>query len=315
MGDCLHQRAVVRQYLARGFEVFLETSWASMYHDLPITLLRRPVSLTMQRQNAQREDALFSHARPHPDLTIQPRYAGGAVMSCQSQTVLEAMCLATDTDYATADYRLPVPDKWFDGVELPGWRESGKPLLIYRPLVGRHEWKGGALRNADPAGYNAMFAAIRDSYFVISVAALVPNGPDTLVGPQPDADLKFHNGELTFEQLAALFAVADLIFTSSGFPAILGPAVGTAVVNIVGGYENVGAHASGARFVPFLSIGPENKTGCHCFTSACRRICDKRLNLDTDLEYLRGFLSEKGIHFSDSPRSMFTTPPRIGMRA
>ncbi len=34
MGDCIHQRAVIRQLLDRH-EIWLETSWPQIYHDMP----------------------------------------------------------------------------------------------------------------------------------------------------------------------------------------------------------------------------------------------------------------------------------------
>jgi hypothetical protein len=311
MGDCLHQRAVLRQ-LMPDYDVYLETSWASMYHDLMadgLKLLRRPVALRTQTKNANREADYFTYRPNRVDRTLRVSYSGSQVLQTRSKTVLEAMCNVTGTDYAGADYRLPIPDKWFEGLgDLSEWRRSGKPLCVYRPLVSRTEWKGSELRSADAASYAALVHPLREAFYVISVADLIPRR-EWILGPEFDADLKFHEGELTFEAMAALFSLADLVFTSSGFPAILGPAVGTPTISIVGGYEHVAAlSASGARFVPFLGLGPDNE--CSCFTSACQRRCDTHIDLESALPKLYKFLSENCLPFSDKPFVFPVVSPR-----
>lgn len=294
MGDCLHQRAVLRQLL-RAHTVTLETSWASMYHDLipeGLTVVRRPVGLRTQNKNQNREAALFSNRQPKFDRSVRIRYGGTEVMRTKSQTVLEAMCNAVECDYGSADYRLPVPQVWTDALRdgQPWWAEYAnqqKPLLVYRPLVARPEWKGSIRRNADPTSYARLFAQIRDAFFVVSVADLEP-GREWLVGPELRADVALHKGELNFELLAALFKEATLVYTSSGFAAILAPAVGTPCASIVGGYEHKGAHDSGMKFAPFLSLGPS--VPCTCFSSQCRRPCQTEIDMSDALPQLQQFL-------------------------
>jgi hypothetical protein len=308
LGDNIHQRAILRQ-LMPGYRITLETSWPSVYHDLVadgLTLVRRPVALRTQSKNAAREAHLFA---PGPFLgqTVRRmpiRYGGPQVLQSKSGTIMEVMCDATGTDFSRADFTLPVPDVWFDKLTaIPQWEAlwrakiaSGKPLLVYRPLVSRPEWRGSAMRNASPVDYCVLLAAIRDEFFVVSVADLEPNR-EWIVGPQLHADVALHSGELTFEAMAALFSLADLIFTSSGFAAILGPAVKTPTVSIIGGYESVGCHADGSRYAPMLNIGP--RVSCTCWSSGCRKVCDKTIDLDTAVPQLQNFLSQTCIRFSD----------------
>lgn len=302
MGDCLHQRAVLRQLMVNN-RVILETSWASMYHDLvgpDLTLIRKASGLRTQAKNVQREADKFTPMQPARGRSLRVAYGGASVLQTPSKTILEAMCNATGTDYGASDYSLPVPDAWTAELDRHLPRHVQKPILIYRPLVARPEWLGSVIRNADPASYAALFAKLRDTFYVISVADLEP-GKEWLVGPQLRADLTLHRGELTFEALAALFAHADLIYTSSGFAAILAPAVGTACLSVTGGYESVGCHASGADYAPFLSVGP--RVECSCWTSACRRPCDKRLDMVAAISQVRAFMSELCIQIRDN-----TTP-------
>jgi|ERR1017187_6351564 hypothetical protein len=296
LGDCLHQRAILRQ-LMRTRDVTLETSWPAIYHDLiaeGLHVSRRPVALRTQTKNASRESesAKFSSRHQFVRAGMRIAYGGGQVLDTPSKTVLEVMCNVTGTSFAEADYRLPIPLEWFDQLQkiIPDWTQKGpKPLLVYRPLVARPEWRGSMARNADPGAYNELLNSIRDKFYVISVADL-GDGAEWIVGPDAKADLSFHKGELVFEALAALFKLADLVFTSSGFPAILGPAVGTPTISVVGGYEDYRCHDSGAKFSPYLAIGP--RAGCSCWTSACRKVCDKSVDLDAAKEKINAFVSQ-----------------------
>jgi hypothetical protein len=305
-GDCIHARAVIRQLLKAGKQITLETSWPSLYHDLVgdnFKLARRgKVGLHSQDKNSQRESDKFSAMRFGVGMqAMRVAYSGQQVLRSPSKTVLEAMCNATGTSYEEADYRIPVPDSWVELLfaTLGGLPKSTseKPWLIYRPLVARPEWRGSILRNADPASYYTLFGEIRDRYFVISIADLEA-GKEWLAYPEQEikADLTFHHGELVCEALVALFKQSDLVFTSSGFPAILAPAVGTPCISIVGGYEYPGCHDSAARFAPYLSIGP--RTSCSCWTSTCRQVCDKSFDLTVARAKIDKFLSKTVIQIS-----------------
>lgn len=320
MGDCIHQRAVLRQLLPTR-EVWLETSWPAIYHDLDVHLVRRDVGLRTQQKNARREIAKFDGRDPPRGAErLRVAYTGGCVMETESKTVLEAMCYNTRTSFATADYRLPIPGEWFDDLakvfDMAAVSRSGKPLLVYRPLVERPEWRGSVARNANVACYTHLFAFLRNHFFVVSIADLAP-GKEWIAGPQLKADVTLHEGELSFEALAALFKVADLVFTSSGFAAILAPAVGTPCINIVGGYEDPRAHDSGSRFAPLLTIGPREP--CHCWTSACNRPCRKDIDMGEAVKEIASFVGHGfGINILPrlgDPNDMFDPPMRPAQAA
>lgn len=304
MGDSLHQRAVVRQFLDQGYDVWLETSWPQIYHDLPVHCVKKSVALRTQQKNAALENDRYETPPTSFEKTIRVRYGGGQVLSSASKTVLEAMCMSTGTDYGTADFSFPVPEAWLAEWRKSSaytlWKESGKPLLVYRPLVSRTEWRGSTARNADPENYARLFALLRDEFFVISVADLVPQR-EWIVGPVLQADVTFHEGQLAFPALAALFKDADLVYTSSGFAAILGPAVGTPTVNIVGGYEHASAHDSGKQLVAMISIGPE--PGCKCWSSTCRQPCTKTFDVDAAISRVRDWAKGLFPEFGPQRRS------------
>jgi hypothetical protein len=295
MGDCLHQRAIVRQ-LMQKHDVALETSWPAMYHDLiasGLKVTRRPVALRTQTKNAMRdsESAAYSprHALTRSGMRIS--YHGQQVLATPSRTILEVMCNVTGTSFADADYRLPVPEVWHQylNTRFVPKSASEKPWMLYRPLVARPEWRGSMARNADADAYHELFNSIRDRYFVVSVADLEP-GKEWIVGPDAKAELSFHAGELVFEAIAALAKQSALVFTSSGFAAILGPAVETPTISIIGGYESIGCHNSGSKFAPYLALGPAN--GCTCWTSQCARTCNKAMDMDAARRAVTEFAGE-----------------------
>jgi len=287
LGDNLHQRAVLRQLMARE-PVYLETSWPCAYRDLAgprLHLLAKPSGLRTQAKNARREAAAFSHARPE-GRSVRVWYAPDDVR--RHGSVLAAMCANTETSFEAADFRLPVPDAWRQRATtwIAKWRPT-KPLLLYRPLNERTEWTGCRARNPDHAAYAALVRSIRDRFFVVSVADLDP-GKEWMVGDDIGADVECHRGELEFETLAALAAQAALVVSSPGFAIILAQAVGTSSVCIFGGYENAQSFAGGARHAPYLGIEPISP--CQCFRHD--HACDKRIEFPAAIARLRAFTDE-----------------------
>jgi len=282
-------------------EVWLETSWAALYHDLVaegLHLVRKSVQLRTQMKNQLRESGRFGPPPPRtldqPAITLH--YSGHNVARQPNRTILEAMLGAANMNlsYDRADFRLPIPPEWsLKLFEITKTWNIGKPLLVYRPLVVRPEWRGNEKRNADADAYAQLFASIRDRFFVVSVADLEP-GREWVVGPQlKDADVTFHKGELYFELLAALFNQAAMVYTSSGFATLLAQATCTANVSVIGLYERGDHHAAGAKYAPTLCIEPANP--CSCQQSFCPRRCSKTIDMPVALTALKKFVDDLGV--------------------
>ena len=279
LGDNIHQRAIIRALLKRDPNIALETAWPCIYHDLGIQFIRKPVALRTQLKNAARESTKFipGPLPHHSTNSLQISYNRAAIAGPPPRSVLEVMFASAGIpeDYADADFRLPIPQEWHDHIQgVPVF--GAKPLMIYRPLVVRPEWRGSGVRNAHPDQYAELITLVRDSFFVVSIADLEPNR-EWIVGPQLKADLTYNHGELSFEAMAALFERAALVFTSNGFPAILGPAVSTPTISVMGGFESSSWLADGAKFSPYLGIDTANP--CNCGTASCTRPCTKLLDM------------------------------------
>jgi hypothetical protein len=288
LGDNLHQRAIVRQ-LMTDHRVWLESSWVAVYHDLvgpELHVIHKATSLRTQTKNATREASQFSRMRPPPgSKTISVSYKPADVISTRS--VLGAMCRATGCDLASADFRLPIPPEWNAAADrlIEQWRPS-RPIMLHRPLVARTEWTGCGNRNPDLAAYSELMGAIRDRFFVVSVADL-EDKREWLVSEACSPDVALHRGELVFEVLAALAARAALVFCSPGFAVPLAQAVGTPVVCVFGGYENASSFSAGARVSPYLGIEPIHP--CQCWSHTHR--CDKRIDLPRARARLEEFVN------------------------
>jgi hypothetical protein len=303
IGDNLHQRAVMR-ILRETHNVTLESSWHSLYHDLiggDFRVVTRATALRTQQKNARREAALFAPNPPHHHLTnsIHMRYVTSTINATKSHTITEALfkCAGIGDRFAEADFRLPLDPNWTTeaNYRMKQWREgpnkSGKPVMIYRPLVVRPEWMGSKVRNAVPEQYRAIVSHLHQKFFCVSVADLEPQ-KEWLDGDQIPADLHFHKGEFVIEELAALMRAADLVLTSGGFAAMLGPAVETPTISILGGYEPPSWCADSGKFSPFLCIAPPRP--CQCGSSGCQQNCNKRIDVPAALASIDNFTSMIG---------------------
>lgn len=279
LGDNLHQRAIVRE-LSRSREVWLETSWPQVYHDMPVHCIAKGTTLRTQLKNVVRSRSLFATSR-RASQSIRVWYTPQQVRARGS--VLAAMCAAVGVDHETADFRMPVPADWV--AQARQFVDTDRPILVYRPLVERTEWGGCAARNPDRGAYARLFAGIRERYHVVSIADLVP-GVEWISGEPIEADQTFHAGELCFEALAGLFSIAALVWASPGFAVPLSQAVGTPVIAIFGGYESSRSFSSGARFSPYLGV--DTMAPCECFSH--HHACDKRIDEESAAKRIWEFI-------------------------
>jgi ADP-heptose:LPS heptosyltransferase/predicted O-methyltransferase YrrM len=276
LGDCIHERAAVRQLKARGRKIYLETVWPSVYRDLVdenLVLIPQVSSLRTQAANAKREAALYSDERPPPGTDLMS--LGYHNLSALTRgTLLTTMTKACGCDPEKADFSLPIHPSWRRSAAalIKSWQPT-KPLLIYRPLIERKEWEGCTARNPDHAAYATLFRSIADQFFIVSVADLMP-GVEEIVGEQVPADVRLHHGEADVGTLAALMARAALVYSSPGFAMVMAMAVGTPLIGVFGGFENARIWTDSALYSPFLGINPIEPCICFRHDHACKKEID-----------------------------------------
>lgn len=278
-GDQLHQRAAVRQMLARGDEVWLTATAPCFYHDLRSARLHirdGSKGLRSQDRNAAREISRFDASLPNGAQFLRARYNGEMVR--RHGSVVAALCHSLGV--TGHDFRMPVPADWIAGALVPI-----RPFILYRPPLGRAEYPAASARNPDPAAYAEIFKAVRADYQVVSVADIAPRR-EWIEGPEVDDAAKYHHGELDLEQIAALAARASFVFATPGFLTVLAQAVEAACVTVFGGYETAVSFSGGARAAPWLPVEPLAPCGCWDPSHAC----DKRIDVDRAIDDVRAFL-------------------------
>jgi ADP-heptose:LPS heptosyltransferase len=289
LGDNVHQRAVIRHLLACNprTEFWLKTSWPCLYHDLVgdrLHVVDPATSLRTQRKNSIREQARY--VLPPRISRRRQRVSYNSRLVQKTGSVLGAMIRATlGHDIDNADFRLPVPAAWRAKADAVIGRQH-KPVMVLRPLVVRTEWGGCAARNPDPVAYAALYNGIRDRFFVVSLADIVP-GVEELV-TDLRADICFHKGELDIEAIAGLIFRAAVTFCSPGFAVPLSQAVGTPVIAVFGGFECSRSFSGGHRFAPTLGIDPINP--CQCWSHTHN--CDKRIDLPAAHADIEEFIAD-----------------------
>jgi hypothetical protein len=270
LGDNLHERAIVRELMARH-EVWLMTSWPQMYWDLVPELHLQPLGspIPWMAKNEVARSGLYSTARPPAE--AQVIHCAYPWPDAKRSSVLGAM--SKRCGVGLGDFRLPIAPAWNRFADdLLEAIDPDRPLLITRPLLTvfeRNSWgtsKAKQARNPDPAAYAELFAGIRERYFVISIADAIPKREQVVLPIA--ADREYHHGELELETLAALTARASLVYCSPCFLTVLAQAVQTPLVCVFGGFEGANSFAPGARYSPWLPIEPDN--ACVCWDWNCR---------------------------------------------
>lgn len=267
MGDNLHQRALIRQWLAAGEEVWLDTPWPEIYHDLPVHCFSTGSRLRTQAKNIRRSGIKGSRGPAEYSRRTRIFYTPDQIR--KSRSILKAMAHFADVPQADLDFRMPVPATWKHGLSLP----ADRPVLVVRPLVTRREWGGCAARNPDAIAYAEIFDRLCGDAYVVSIADL-ERGKEAATTELP-ADLCLHKGELNFKGLAALWRDADAVYCSPGFGVVLAQAVSTPVCAVYGGHEKAYTQSGGDAFAPCLYLEPD--VGCECHNH--HHACDKRITI------------------------------------
>lgn len=283
LGDNIVIRAAVKRWLAQGFTVYLDTPWPCVFADLmeggKLFLIDKRSKLRTQAKNATRErDRFFRGAMPatYHDITI--RYPGSLVRSegTMARAMFKAIGLQGD-----ADFSLPARDGW--PARARRWiGEPTKPVMIFRPLTVRAEW-ANPRRNPDQTAWETFFNVIRDRFFVVSIADIVP-AHEWAAGRPLDADVRFHHGELDCEDVMAVMAAASLVYCAPGFATVMAQAIGTPVVTIFGGYQNGATLDMGVGRYHFI----DPIRSCNCFAHS--HPCDKKIDIGAQLPKLQEFV-------------------------
>lgn len=287
MGDNIHQRAILKN-LTASREIWLETSWPQIYWDMPeLHLVNKGTNLRTQLKNSAAHAAVFDRKpmpqNPRPEC-LRIFYKVENVIKAGS--ILGGMLDLIQMKLPQPDYALPIRADWAAKADaLIARLKPTKPILLYRPLIERREWDGCAARNPDHAAYAELVSAIREDYYVVSIADLAA-GKEWAVGSDIKADAEFHAGELDFETVAGLCARASLVYGSPGFVVVLGRSLQVPTVCVFGGYEDSRSFTLGAG----AYLGIDTIRPCMCFQH--HHGCTKTIDIPTATTKIKDFSRE-----------------------
>lgn len=292
IGDNIFQRAIIREFFRRREHdpIWLITCHYNLYWDFiekGLQIKLKETRFRVQADTIARERHLYSGLSP-PTTKAVFRNISYSAAAKRCGSILGAMFQAVAVSMPERpDFSLPLKPEWLEFARaiIAKWDTGGKPILLYRPLIVRREWHPTDRRNPDHLAYAQLYNSIRDRFFVVSISNLKP-GQEWIVGPPAHVDLEMHDGALSFEHLAALFAEADLVFAASGFAPVLAEAVGTKSITVYGGRESSRTVQSRGFYAPHLSIDPDEPCDCHVDNHACK----KHISIEPALERLRDFV-------------------------
>lgn len=280
LGDCIHQRAVVRELIRRNYQVYLETPWPQLYYDMPIKIYLPEKTLRTQKKNCevlQREYQTITPEIINRFPIIQKIWYTGE----QVRQYGFVGAMFNHLQLFTDDHDFSIDTKKFPAGNFKRLI-TDKPIMVYRPLITRTEWDGCENRNPDKIAYNTLFNTIRDKYYVVSVADLIP-GVEWITSTPVRADMQLHNGGLSVVELLALFAMADLVYCSPGFALPMAQAVGTKVICVYGGRENSKQYTQNDKTLGVDTIKP-----CSCFDH--RHDCVKTIDITGQAKRIHDFV-------------------------
>lgn len=272
LGDAFHERSAVQGLLERGCDVEVGTSWPSVFHDMPVRCVRSNSTIPYCAQNEANEADRFVE-RSFGVQVLPVTYLGHEIAGGNTFTGSIAKRIGVEPVFK----RFVVPEEWGEKVRL----DIERPVMIVRPLVQRTIWAASPKRNPLPEVYEAVFNAIREHFFVISVADL-RFGIENVVAKTP-ADVELHEGQLSFRQLAWLMSKSALTMSSPGMGVVMGQHIGVPTIGVFGGHESAAAY--GDIPGPFLAVQPENP--CNCFNTMHN--CDKTTDIEAAVAAAKEF--------------------------
>lgn len=288
VGDCLHQRAILRVLLATGERVVLETFYSAMYEDL---VRDRNLELRLlcgiEPRVRDRRQAYLPRGGANDRRVIRHQISYNRETIRRHGSILAAQFASAGLRMPEQpDFSLPVHELWRAAAMEHVRRRSrlDRPLMVLRPSVLNDVWLSRA-RAPDPVVYMRVYEAIRDQFTVVTVAN-IGQGGERFDGDEPRADVNFTRGQLGFEELAGLFASARLVLTCPGFAPVLAQAVGTPVAIVYGGNESFRTTNSvGAHLAPTLAIEPIRPCACHLKNHDC----DKTIDMSLAVQQIEAF--------------------------
>lgn len=254
LGDSIYQIPVIEELSKQHKEVFVETPFPEFYAHLGDNLyfLRPPETYRTQgKMMRNSSDPIWYSGKPLPEdllmpiqLMPQPGYPlNHRPRSIRQDSIINfyygqdnlAKYNIIGCFEKQAKIKLDSPIKF----NMPEFLsnpliDTKKKIAVIRPPTDRAEWLSSS-RQCLPEYVNQACKILKDSgYFTVSIADCEP-GKEWLNGPEPEADLILHKGELSMGELLSLIKNASIVVGGVGWIVPATIAYNTPAVIVFGG--------------------------------------------------------------------------------
>lgn len=210
LGDAIYQRPHIREFVKRNSNVYLETGFPQIFHDIPgLKFVRPSKPLPVYDQNVADHPNYFIDEVEPGAKQIYPTY--GIRFFGNGDTIATAFSASLPLHGAQLIYDLPEEVHHC----FPVIDTGGKPLAIVRPVTQR-----GAFPNISRAPlpeYVCRAAEkLMETHFVLLIAN-IDDEEEVLVGELPPHHDAFIHGELSIMEVIELMRRADCLVGGVGF--------------------------------------------------------------------------------------------------
>jgi len=192
LGDNIYQRAFVKRLAG---DVWIDTPWPEIYKDLKHVHFVKPLTqLRTQLKNISKIDNW--EAMPAGKTSLKVSYSSRGIIRDMRR------CFGVEHgDFDLPDFGKSVVDGDY---------------VVIRPVTVRAEWRADTRNPLPEYIEKAAIEMRRRGYKVVSVADLEKD-KEWIVGKEPPADIRYHSGELSTDQLFALVAGAKAVIGGIGW--------------------------------------------------------------------------------------------------
>jgi len=191
LGDNIYQRAFIKQL---GCNVWMDTPWPEIYRGLPVRFVMPKTNLRTQLKNISK---IGSWEKAPPGIRQ-------IKISYSTRGIIRDMARCFGVNHGE-----------FDLPALPAAIVPGNYVVV-RPVTVREEWRADTRNPLPEYIEQAAIEMRRRGYTVVSVAD-IEQGKEWIVGKAPPADITYHGGELSTEQLLSLIAGAKAVIGGIGW--------------------------------------------------------------------------------------------------
>jgi hypothetical protein len=219
IGDNFYQRPVIKK-LAEEYDLYLETPWPEIYHDIKVKFVKPTTILRTQNKNIAR----YNFTKPINCKEQKLEYTLNGIRD--GKNVLEQLGVRPPIDF-----KYPIKPEW---IEYSKKFMNHDDFVVIRPVTIRKEWENRS-RNCLTKYLQIAINKVREAGVTVVGLADLKADEEWLVSELKGIDFKYYSGEVPIEIAAALMQRSIAAIGPVGFMLPMGIAVSCPTFIIFGG--------------------------------------------------------------------------------